>query len=85
MDIDIDDDMIRMCDVLSMYDLTQNGHTLDVIITLRNRELLLSNPVADYMVSEHVFVRYRVNMPRPSLVTLWLITWSQSMCLCVTE
>ena len=34
-----------------------------------NRELLLSNHVADYMVSDHRFVRYRVNLPSPSLET----------------
>ncbi len=69
MDIDIDADAIRMCDVLSMYDLKQHvrvathrsGHTLDLIISRRNRELL-SYLVADYMVSDHMFVRYQVNM-----------------------
>ena len=77
MDIDTDVDAIRMCDVLSMYDLTQHvtvpthisGHTLDLIITRYNRELLLSYPVSDYMVSDHMFVCYRVNMPRPPLET----------------
>ena len=173
MDIDTDADTIRMCDVLNMYDLTKHvsvltyrsGHTLDIIITRCNRELLLSNHVADYMVSDHnvcallseyaqtflsnhvadymvsdhnvcallseyaqtflsnhvadymvsdhnvcalpsehaqtflsnhvadyiwcqttMFVRYRVNMPRPSLVTMWLITYGvRPQCLCATE
>ena len=73
---DIDIDMIRMCDVLSMYDLMhvsvpthRFGHTPDLNITRCNHELLLSNPVADYMVLDHMFVHYRVNMPRPSLET----------------
>ena len=60
--MDIDADTIRMCDVLSMYDLTQHvsvpthisGHILHLIITRCNHELLLSNPVADYIVSDHV-------------------------------
>ena len=77
MDIDTDADAIRMCEVLSMYDRTQHvtvpthisGHTLDLIITRYNRELLLSYPVADYMVSDHMFVCYRVNMRRPPLET----------------
>ena len=55
-----------MCDVHRMCDLTQHvtvpthisGHTLDLIITRYNRELLLS-----------LFVCYRVNMPRPPLET----------------
>lgn len=76
MDIDIDADAIRMCDVLSMYNLTEHvrvathrsGHTLDLIITRRNCELL-SYQVADYMVSDHMFVCYRVNMPRLPLET----------------
>ena len=70
MDVDIDADTIRMCDILSMYDLTQHvsvpmhrsGHTLDLIITRYNRALLLSNPAADCMVSNHMFVLYRVNI-----------------------
>ena len=54
-DIDIDADTIRMCDVLSMYDLTQqcisgSNHHQDRC----NREL--SNPAAGYMVSDHMFV-----------------------------
>ena len=67
MDIDTDADAIRMCDVLSMYDLTQHvtvpthisGYTLDLNITTYNRELLLSYPVADYMVSDHMAVCYK--------------------------
>ena len=77
MDIDKDADAIKMCDVLSMYDLTQHvtvpthisGHTLDLIITRYNCELLLSYPVTDYMMSDHMFMCYRVNMPRHSLET----------------
>ena len=76
MDIDTDVDAIRMCDALSMY-LTQHvtvpthisSHTLDLIISRYNREHLLSYPVADYMVSDHMFVCYKVNMPRPPLET----------------
>ena len=60
MDIDTDADTIRMCDILSMCDLTQHvsvpmhrsGHTLDLLITRSNRELLLNNSV----VSDHMFV-----------------------------
>ena len=69
MDIDTEADRIRMCDVLTMYDLAhdcvpthRSGHTLDLIITRCNREPLLSNPVADYMVSAHMYVRYQVSM-----------------------
>ena len=79
--LDIDADTIRMCDVLSMHDLIQHvnvpthrsGHTLVIIITRCNRELLLSSPVADYMVSDHMFVRYRVNMSRPFLETRYRV------------
>ena len=80
MDNDIDADTIRMCDLLSMYDLTQHisapmhrsSHTLDLIISRCNRELLFSNHVADYMVSDHMFVCYLVNMPIPSLDTYYM-------------
>ena len=52
MDIDTDADAIRMCDVLSMYNLTQHvtvpthisGHTLDLIITRYNRNFCLVTP-----------------------------------------
>ena len=82
MDIDTDADTIRMCDVLSMYDLVQHasvpthrsGHTLDLTITRCNRELL-SNPVADCMFSDHMFLRYRVNMHIPSVETLTISYW----------
>ena len=70
-DIDTDADMITMCDVLGKYDLTQHvsvpthrsGHTLDLIITRCNGELLLSNHVADYVCAlpsehAHTFLRY---------------------------
>ena len=63
-----------MYDVLTIYDLTfcvpthRSDHTLDLIITRCNHELLLSNPVADYMVPDHMFVvSYQVNMSRPTL------------------
>ena len=73
MDTDTDADKFRRCDVLSMYDLTQHvtvpthvsGHTLDLIITRHNSELLLSCPTADYNVSDHILVLYRVNLLRP--------------------
>ena len=58
-DIDTDADAIRMCDALSMYDLTQHVTVpiiLYLIITKYNRELLLSYPVVDYMVLDHMFV-----------------------------
>ena len=75
MDIDTDTDRIRMCEVLTVYDLTQHvcvpthqfGNSLDLIISRCNNELLLSNPVADYMVSDHMFACYQVNMPRRPL------------------
>ena len=52
MDINTDADAIRMCDVLSMYDLTQHvtvpthisGHILDLIITRYNRNFCLVTP-----------------------------------------
>ena len=46
-----------------------SGHTLDLIIIRHNSELLLSRPTADYIVSDHMLVLYRVNLPRPPLVT----------------
>ena len=78
-----DTDGIRMFDVLTMYDLTQHcfvpilrsGHTLDLIITRCNHEVLLSNPVADYIVSDHMFARYQVNMSRPPLKACKISYW----------
>ena len=77
MNVNGDVDKIRMCDLLNMYDLTQHvavpthisGHTLDLIITRCNHELVLSDPVADYMVSDHTFVCCQIKLPKPSLVT----------------
>ena len=75
MDTDTDADKIRMCNVLRMYEVTQHvtvpthvsGHTLNLIITRHNSEPLLSCPTADYIVSDHMVVLYRVNLPRPPL------------------
>lgn len=69
-------DHIRLRDLFSMYDLVQHvhvpthksGNTLDLIVTRANDELLLSNPVADYMISDHMFVCTDVNIPRPPLM-----------------
>ena len=77
MDTDTEVSKLRMCDILSMYDLTQHvtvpthvsGHTLDLIITRHNSELLFSCPTADWIVFDHMFVLYRVNLPMPTLET----------------
>ena len=69
METDTGADKIRMCDVLSICDLTQHvtvsmhvsGHTLYVIISRHNSEFLLSCPTTDYIVSDHMFVLYRIN------------------------
>ena len=53
----------------------QSGHTLDLIITRCNHELLLSNTVVDYMVSDHMFVCYQVNMSRPQLKACTISYW----------
>ena len=82
-DIDADTDRIRMCDVLIVYDLTQHvcvsthqsGYSLDLIISRCNNEVLLSNPVADYMVSDHMFVHYQVNIPRRPLKACTISYW----------
>ena len=61
-----------------MYDLTQHvavpgvpthisGHTLDLIIARCNHELVLSDPVADHMVSDHTFVCSQIKLPKPPL------------------
>ena len=77
MNVNGDVDKIRMCDLLNMYDLTQHvavpthisGHTLDLITTRCNHELVLRDPGADYMVSDHTFVCCQIKLPKPSLVT----------------
>ena len=59
----------------NMYDLTQHvavathisGHTLDLSITRCNHELVLSDPGADYMVSDHTFVCSQIKLPKPLL------------------
>ena len=80
-----------MCDVLSMYGLTQHvrvathrsGHTLDLIMTRCNHELLFNKPVADYKVSDYMFVRYQVNMPRPPLKACTILSETEAHRLAV--
>ena len=75
MDSEDDSDKIHLCNLLDMYGLIQHvdvathksGHCLDLIITRSNQELLLSKPVADYMISDHMFVCFQLNIPRPPL------------------
>jgi hypothetical protein len=47
----------------------ESGHTLDLIITRSNKELILSEPYADYYISDHAFVLCNVSAPKPSLET----------------
>ena len=80
MDTDTDADKIRMCDVLSRYDLTHVDMYANACIRphtrfnyhypgRHNSELLFSCPKADCVVSSHMFVLYMVNLPRPPLET----------------
>ena len=75
MDVGDHADKLRMCDLLSMYNLKQHvnasthrsGHTLDLTITGCDDEMILSNLIVDFMISDHMFVCCKINMPRPAL------------------
>ena len=75
MDSVTDGDRARFLSLLYMYDLVQHvkcpthcsGHCLDLVITRSNQELLLSKPSAGYMISDHVFIHFELNIPQPPL------------------
>ena len=46
-----------------------SGHTLDLIITRNNGDLILSRPSVEYYISNHAFVQSHVSVPKPSLET----------------
>ena len=66
---------IEFCEVLDSFGLInhvtipthESGHTLDLIITRNNDELLLTKPRGGYFISDHCFVSTRLDIPRPDL------------------
>ena len=75
MDIMDDSDKRKMCDLLNMFDLRQHvtvpthksGHILDLMITRCSNELVLSIPIVDHMISDHMIVCSDLNLPKPSM------------------
>ncbi len=43
------------------------GHTLDLIVTRNNDEIVLTTPTAGYFISDRCFVNTRLKLPRPEL------------------
>lgn len=74
---DVEDDTYtkQLKALLQSYDMTQlvtsatheHGHTLDVIISRASDNIEVSNPSADYFISDHCFVTCTLNKPRPPL------------------
>jgi len=62
-------------DLLKTYNLQQHvntpthmsGHCLDLIISRSNQEVKITQPVADYLVSDHMAVHCYLSVPRPPL------------------
>ena len=47
----------------------KHGHTLDLIITRNCDELILSQPVSGFYISDHCFIQTKVSLPKPDLVS----------------
>ena len=68
-------DSTKLCDLLSMYNLVQHvnvpthrsGNTIDLMITRADQNASLAIPQQDYMLSDHMFIKSTLNLPRPPL------------------
>ena len=47
----------------------RDGHTLDLIITRTSDCLIITEPIADYFISDHAFVICQLHIPKPSTIT----------------
>ena len=77
MDDRLDSDAVKFNELLLEFGLNQHvsapthrdGHTLDLIITRGNDSVILTEPSADYFVSDHSFVVCTIDIQRPSSTT----------------
>ena len=76
-DVPEDRDSIRLLELLESMGLQQHvnqpthehGHTLDLIITRRNDEVVTDHPSIDHLFSDHFAVLCNLNIAKPSLPT----------------
>ena len=55
------------CSQLVRISTHTSGHTLDLCIVPNDSDLIISDPVADYFISDHTFVSFDVCYPKPHL------------------